>query len=74
MISEIKITKTKVVGLKKLFNFIVDNFLFEIFEVFKFKIQILQTTLDEETIKIKVIDLKKLCNFVVDNLFVTPGF
>jgi hypothetical protein len=31
----------KVVGLKKLFNFIVDNLLICKFEVFKFKIQIL---------------------------------
>jgi hypothetical protein len=40
------------------------------FEVLKFKNQILQMTSDQETIKIKVVDLKKLCNFVVDNLFV----
>jgi hypothetical protein len=43
-----KTTKMKIVGLEKLFNFIVDNFKFEIilsykntFEVLKFKIQIL---------------------------------
>jgi hypothetical protein len=40
------------------------------FEVFKFEIQIMQTTSDEETINLKVIDLEKLCNFTVDNIFI----
>ena len=46
--SDGKTTKTKVVGLEKLWNFVVDNFLFKIIlsrkntsEVFKFEIQIL---------------------------------
>jgi hypothetical protein len=33
----------------------------------KFKIQILQTTSDEKSVKIKVVELQKLFNFVVNN-------
>jgi hypothetical protein len=33
----------------------------------KFEIQILQTTLDEKSVKMKVVELQKLFNFVVDN-------
>jgi len=69
-------TKMKVVDLKKLYDFLVDNFLFEIFyqwkitfEVLTFEIWILQTTSDGETTKMKVVVLEKLCNFVVDNFF-----
>jgi hypothetical protein len=36
----------------------------------KFKIQILQTTSDEKSVKIKVLEHKKLFNFVVDNCFI----
>jgi hypothetical protein len=36
----------------------------------KFKIQILQTTSDEKSVKIKVVELQKLFNFVVDNVFI----
>jgi hypothetical protein len=36
----------------------------------KFKIQILQTTSDEKSVKIKVVELQKLFNFVVDNFFI----
>ena len=48
MTSDGQTTETKVVDLKKLWNFVVDNFLFEIilswktmFEFLKFEIQIL---------------------------------
>jgi hypothetical protein len=36
----------------------------------KFKIQILQTTSDEKSVKIKVVELQKVFNFVVDNFFI----
>ena len=36
----------------------------------KFKIQILQTTSDEKSVKIKVVELQKLFIFVVDNFFI----
>jgi len=37
----------------------------------KFKIQILQTTSDDEkSVKIKVVELQKLFIFVVDNFFI----
>ena len=36
----------------------------------KFKIQILQTTSDEKSVKIKVVELQKLFNLVVDNFFI----
>jgi hypothetical protein len=39
------------------------------FGIFKFEIQILWTTSDEETINMKVLDLENLCNFIVDNIF-----
>jgi hypothetical protein len=35
----------------------------------KFKIQILQTTSDEKSVKIIVVELQKLFNSVVDNFF-----
>jgi len=70
-------TKTKVVDLKKLCSFVVDNFfLFEIiyawkilFEFLIIEIWIFKTTSDEETTKTKVVDLEKFCNFVVNNFF-----
>jgi hypothetical protein len=40
------------------------------FKYVKFKIQILQTTSDEKSVKIKVVELQKLFNFVVDNFFI----
>jgi hypothetical protein len=36
----------------------------------KFKIQILETTSYEKSVKIKVVELQKLFNFVVDNIFI----
>jgi hypothetical protein len=36
----------------------------------KFKIQILQTTSDEKSVKMKVVELKKFLNFIVDNFFI----
>jgi hypothetical protein len=52
------------------------TFLFEIIglskivsKFVKFKIQILQMTSDEKSVKIKVLELQKLFNFVVDNCF-----
>jgi hypothetical protein len=36
----------------------------------KFKIEILQTTSDEKSVKIKVVELQKLFIFVVDNFFI----
>jgi hypothetical protein len=70
-------TKIKVVDLKMLWNFIVDNFLIwhilsskTTFEFPKFEIQILYTTLDGETTEMKFVDLEKLWNFVVDNVFI----
>ena len=74
-------TKTKVVDLKKLYNFVVDNFSFEIiysgktlFEFLTFEIWIFQMTLDGEMTKTKVVDLEKLYNFVVDNFFHLKSF
>jgi hypothetical protein len=67
-------TKTEVVDLEKLYNFVVDNFSFEIiylkkikFEFLTFEIQVFRTISDGETTKIKVVDLKKLYNFVANN-------
>jgi hypothetical protein len=67
-------TNTKVANLKKLYNFVVDNFFIwshpvkeTMFEFLKFKIWIFKMTLNGETTNMKVIDLKKLCNFIVDN-------
>jgi hypothetical protein len=39
-------------------------------EFIKFKMQILQTILDEKGIKIEVVQLKKLFNFVADKYYV----
>jgi hypothetical protein len=36
----------------------------------KFKIQILQTTSDEKSVKMEVVELQKVFNFVVDNFFI----
>jgi hypothetical protein len=36
----------------------------------KFKIQILQTTSDEKSVKMKVVELQKLFKFVGDNFFI----
>jgi hypothetical protein len=36
----------------------------------KFKIQILQTTSDEKSVKMKVVELQKLFKFAVDNFFI----
>jgi hypothetical protein len=36
----------------------------------KFKIQILQMTSDEKSVKMKVLELQKLFNFVVENCFI----
>jgi hypothetical protein len=67
----------KVIGLEKLYNFIVDNFSFEVilsrktmFEFLKFKIKIFKMTSNGETTNTKVVVLKKLCNFVVDNFLI----
>jgi hypothetical protein len=53
------------------------TFLFEIISALKnlskfvkFKIQILQTTSDEKSVKMKVLEHQKLFNFVVDNCFI----
>jgi hypothetical protein len=53
------------------------TFLFEIISALKncskfvkFKIQILQTTSDEKSVKMKVLEHTKLFNFVVDNCFI----
>jgi hypothetical protein len=61
-------TKTKVVDLEELFNFVLDNlFIWNnlskeiMFEFLTFAIQIFQMTLDEEMTKTNVADLKKLC-------------
>ena len=59
-------TKTKVLNLKKLCKFVVDNFLFEsmhgksIFEFITFKIQKFLMISDGQMIKIKVVDPEKL--------------
>ena len=67
MTSNGEMPKTKVVGPKKLCNFIVDNF-FHLkssiqgklhLNFLTFEIQILQMTSDGEMIKTKVVDLKK---------------
>ena len=70
-------TKIKVVDLKKLYDFLVDNFLFEIFCQWKiilvdftFEIRIWQTTSDGLMTKTKVVHLKALCNFVINNTFI----
>jgi hypothetical protein len=72
-----EVTKTKVIDIEKLCNFVVDNFFIwnhlsnENYVWFlKFKIWIFQMTSDGETPKIKVVDLKKLCNFVVHNFLI----
>jgi hypothetical protein len=69
-------TKMKVVYLKKLYNFIVDNFFIWnhlsmenyvwIFHIWN------SNFLNDlgETTKTKVVNLKKLNNFVVDNFFI----
>jgi hypothetical protein len=51
----------KFVDLKKLWNFVVDNFLIWNHFINENKLS------DEQTIKTKVVDLEKLWNFVVDN-------
>ena len=70
-------TKMKVVDLKKLYDFLVANFLFEIFYQWKiilvdftFEIRIWQTTSDGQMTKTKVVHLKALCNFVINNTFI----
>jgi hypothetical protein len=66
--------QNKVVDLKKLCDFVVDNIFIwnplsnENYVWFlKFKICIFQTTSDGETPKPEVVDLEKFCNFIVDN-------
>jgi hypothetical protein len=68
MISDGETTKTKVVDLKKLCNFVVDNFFIwnylskenysRISSLLKFNF--FQTTSDEEMTKTKIVDLEKL--------------
>jgi hypothetical protein len=55
-----EITKTKVLDLKNLCNFLIDNFFIGIIcpKKITFKIQNFQTTLDREITKTKVIDPK----------------
>ena len=63
-----KITKTKVINLEKLYNFVVDNFFIWNHLCLKnyiwishiFEIQIFQTTSDGEKDKTKFVDLKQL--------------
>jgi hypothetical protein len=69
--------KIKIIDLRKLLNFVVDNFIIWIHFVkenydwiFKFEFQNFQTTSDGETTKMRVVDLEKLWNFVVDNFFI----
>ena len=68
MTSNGEIPKTKVVDLKKLYNFAVDNF-FHLkssiqgklwLNFFTFEIQIPQSTSDGEMTKTKVVDVEKL--------------
>jgi len=70
-------TKTKVINLEKLCNFVVDNFFIWNHLSFKnyvwiltFEIQNFQTTSDGQMTKTKVVDLEKLCNFIVDHFFI----
>jgi hypothetical protein len=70
MILEGGVTKTKVVNLEKLCNFIVENFFIwnhlsneNYVWILIFEIQNFQMTSDGETTKTKLLDLKKLCNF-----------
>jgi hypothetical protein len=67
MTSHRETNKIKVIDLKALYNFLVDNFLFEIiyqckitFEVLTFEIWIFQKIMDGKTTKTKVLDLKQL--------------
>ena len=75
-LSDEEMIKIKVVDLKKLHNFVVDNFLIlnhllmkTMFEFLKFEIWIFKMSSNGEMTKTKVVDLEKLCNFVVDNFF-----
>jgi hypothetical protein len=66
-------TKTKVVHLDALYNFVVDNFSIWnhllpeksiwISHILKFKFYIVQSNLDREMTKTKVVDLDELYNF-----------
>jgi hypothetical protein len=67
-------TKTKDVYLKKLCNFIVDNFFIWnhlsnkiMFAFLTFKFWFFYMTYGGETTKAKVVYLEKLCNYVLDN-------
>jgi hypothetical protein len=70
-------TKTKVVNLKELYDFILDIFSFEIiyprkiiFEFLTFKIQNFQTTSDGETTKTRVIVADDIYCFAVDTIII----
>jgi hypothetical protein len=73
-ISDRKTTNMIVVGLKKLWNFVVDNVLIWNDLVMQNYIWIqnlnFQMASDGKTTKMKVVGLKKLCNFIVDNLLI----
>ena len=72
-------TKTKVVDIDELYNFVVDDFFIWNHLVFenivwrcdnlKFKYYIGQSNSDGEITKIKLVDLNKLYNFIFDNFF-----
>ena len=73
-------TKTRVVDLDELYNFVVDGFCIwnklmsqnSIWSshILKFKIQIVQTKSDREMTKTKVVGLDELYNFAGDDLFI----
>jgi len=89
MISDGGASKAKVVDLKNICIFIVDNFCIwnhlsneNYVWIFTFEIWFFQMTSDGETTKTKLVDVEKLCTFLVHNFFIwnhlsrktTPGF
>ena len=72
-------TKTKVVDLDELYNFVVAHFSFEIillcqnsiriYQILKLKFIITETNSDEEMTKIKVVDLDDLYDFYIHDFF-----
>jgi hypothetical protein len=73
-----KTTKIKVVDLKKLWNFVVDNFfIWTHFDSQKLnlsmpnlKFKFCKLTRMKKSAKMKVVELQKLFNFVVDKFFI----
>jgi hypothetical protein len=69
-----KTIKMKIVGLKKLWNFVINNILVwthlvmqNFIWILKFKFLMIS---DGKPTKIKVIDFEMSCNFIIDNFFI----